>query len=164
MMKLLLTLSAALFLAGCNSLSDTELWLKIEQAKAHQNWDSTMTVSRRLLEEYPNGRYAGAARFALAESHRFLQQPREAVDHYKLFVERYPDLQPHAVSLFLLGYLYGNHLQNYDSARWYYGEFLKKYPQHELVPSIKLELESMGQSPQQTLEEQMEKNRNVSKR
>jgi TolA-binding protein len=150
----------ALLSAGC-SLSDEELWLKVEQAKENNNWDSTMAVSQRILEEYPNGRYAGWARFALAESHRFKNQPREALDNYKLFIRQYPDLQPAAVSLFLVGYIYGNNLQNNDSARFYLQEFLVKYPLHDLAPSVKLELESIGKSPQEALNELTTKNRSM---
>ena len=88
-----------LFVAGC-SLSEDELWVKVEAAKESSNWDSTLAVSQLILERYPDGRFAGWARFAAAESYRFKNQPREALDHYKIFIERYPDLQPAAVSLF----------------------------------------------------------------
>lgn len=152
----------ALLAAGC-SLSDEELWLKVEQAKENNNWDSTMAVSRRILEEYPDGRFAGWARFALAESHRFKNQPREALDNYKLVIRQYPDLQPAAVSLFLVGYIYGNTLHYNDSAQFYLREFLAKYPNHDLAPSVKLELESLGKSPHEALNELTAKNRSMAK-
>ncbi|MCK9409655.1 MAG: tetratricopeptide repeat protein [Bacteriovoracaceae bacterium] len=158
----LFTITIALLLAGC-SPGDEELWLKVEQAKENNNWDSTMSVSQRILDEYPDGRFAGWARFALAESFRFKNQPREALDHYKIFIDTYPDLQPAAISLFLVGYIYGNNLQVYDSAKFYYEEFLKKYPHHDLVPSVKLELETLGKSPHEALMETTEKNRSMAK-
>jgi tetratricopeptide (TPR) repeat protein len=141
---------SAVLLAGC-SMSDEELWLKVEQAKENNNWDSTMTVAQRIIDEYPQGRYAGWARFAIAESYRFKNQPREALGHYKLFISNYSDLQPAPVSLFLVGYIYGNNLQVPDSAKYYFEEFLTKYPDHELAPSVRLELESLGRTPHETL-------------
>lgn len=149
---------------GCSSLTDEELWLKIEQAKANANWDSTMQVSQRIISEFPNGRYAGWARFAIAESYRFKNQPREALDNYKLFYQQYPDMDPSALSLFLVGYIYGNNLQVYDSAKVFYEMFLEKYPNHDLAPSIKLELETLGKSPQEVLNEQARKEKRVAKK
>lgn len=161
MIQRLIIISMLLF-AGC-SLSEDELWLKVEQAKENSNWDSTLTVSRLLLEEYPQGRFAGWARFAIAESHRFKNQPREALNNYKLFIETYPDLQPAPVSLFLVGYLYHNNLQNVDSARFYFERFLEKYPTHELAPSVRLEVEMLGKSPQEALNERIAAQRPLAK-
>ncbi len=145
--------------AGCHQPTEEELWLKIEHAKASQDWDSTMAVSKRILSEFPEGKFAGWALFALAESHRFKQEHSEALGHYKIFIDRYPELPPHAVSLFLVGFIYGNNLHMYDSARWYYNDFLKRYPNHDLAPSVKLELESFGKSPHEALNEQRKKQR-----
>lgn len=152
---------SSLIATGC-TLSEDELWLRVERAKENGNWDSTMTVARRILDEYPSGRFAGWARFAMAESFRFKNQPREALDNYKIFIEKYPDLQPAAVATFLVGYLYANNLQMHDSARTYYEGFLKRFPMHELAPSVRLELESLGRSPQETLEMQTMKHRTIS--
>ncbi|NUN69768.1 MAG: tetratricopeptide repeat protein [Bacteroidetes bacterium] len=143
-----------LFIAGC-SLSEDELWVRVEAAKESSNWDSTLAVSQLILERYPDGRFAGWARFAAAESYRFKNQPREALDNYKIFIERYPDLQPAAVSLFLVGFIYNNNLQNQDSARFYYERFLEKYPAHELAPSVRLEVEMLGRTPQEALNERI---------
>ncbi len=160
--------AAAIFLVvcltGCSSLSEEELWKRIESAKANKNWDSTLQVSQRILKEYPDGRFGSWARFAIAESYRFKNQPREALDNYKIYVERYPDLPPAVLSLFLVGYIYGNNLQMTDSAKYYLEEFLQKYPQHELAPSVRLELESLGRSPQEVLEEKLMDQRSVSKK
>lgn len=152
------------WLTGCSSLSEEELWKRIESAKANKNWDSTLQVSQRILIEYPDGRFGSWARFAIAESYRFKNQPREALDNYKIYAERYPDLPPAVLSLFLVGYIYGNNLQMKDSAKYYLEEFLKKYPEHDLVPSVRLELESLGRSPQEVLEEKLMHQRPVSKK
>ncbi len=150
---LFISLCISMLFFSCAQLSDEELWIKIEQAKANNNWDSTMQVSLRILKEYPNGQYGGWAQFALAESYRFKNQPREALDNYKLFYEQHPDMQPSALSLFLTGYIYNNNLQVYDSAKIFYEQFLLKYPNHDLAPTVKFELASLGKSPQDALNE-----------
>ena len=163
-MNYTLFILALSFFIGCSSLSDEELWRKVEQAKANHNWDSTMQVSQRILKDFPQGHYGGWARFALAESYRFKNQPREAVDNYKLFVEKYHEMQPGALSLFLVGYIYSNDLHMNDSAKFYFELFLGKYPNHELVPSVKFELESIGKSPQEVLDEKTGQRKTFSKK
>lgn len=149
---------------SCGNLSDKELWLRVEEAKAGSNWDSTMQVCQRILSEYPDGTYASWARFGLAESYRFKNQPREALDNYKLFYERYPDKQPSALSLFLVGYIYNNNLQMRDSAKIFYEQFLLKYPAHDLAPTVKFELETLGLSPQEALDAKQKSKRSVVKK
>jgi tetratricopeptide (TPR) repeat protein len=162
-MKKLILCIVVLF-CGCGNFTDEELWIKIEQAKAGKNWDSTMHVSQRIITEYPKGHYSGWARFALAESYRFKNQPREALNNYKLFYQEYPDMQPSALSLFLTGYIYNNNLQMFDSAKFFYEQFLRKYPDHELAPSVRFELESLGKLPQQALIDQQTKEKRMAKK
>ena len=151
-------------LNSCGSFTDEELWIKIEQAKANKNWDSTLQVSQWIIKEYPHGRYIGWARFALAESYRFKNQPREALDNYKLFHEQYPEMQPSALSLFLTGYIYNNNLQMFDSAKIFYEEFLQKFPKHDLAPTVKFELESIGKSPEETLNDRIQNKTRMAKK
>ncbi len=146
-----------IFLSSCHKLTDEELWLKVEAAKANSNWDSTQQVCQRILVEYPEGRYAPWARFGLAESYRFKNQPREALDNYKLFYEQHPDMQPSALSLFLVGYIYNNDLQVHDSAKIFYEQFLQKFPSHDLAPTVKFELETLGKNPDEALQELQKK-------
>jgi tetratricopeptide (TPR) repeat protein len=141
-----------LTLSSCTTFTDEELWVKVENAKANGNWDSTMQVCQRIIVEYPNSNYAAWARFGLAESYRFKNQPRAALDNYKLFYKQHPDKQPAALSLFLIGYIYNNNLQQYDSAKIFYEEFLQIYPTHDLVPTVKFELKTLGLPPEEAME------------
>ncbi|MDD8018993.1 MAG: tetratricopeptide repeat protein [Bacteroidota bacterium] len=162
-MKYLINIFFFICFFGCSSLTDDELWKKVESAKANNNWDSTLSVCQRILKEYPKGRFAGWARFGIAESYRFKNQPREALDNYKLFYEQNPNMQPSALSLFLTGYIYNNNLQMYDSAKFFYGKFLEKYPQHDLAPTVRFELETIGKDPNQVLNEKQRRQKMAKK-
>ena len=48
-------------------------------------------------------------------------------------------------SLFMLGYIYHNHIGNYSIAEYYYSAFLNKYPNHELSSSVDYELSIIKQ-------------------
>ena len=44
----------------------------------------------------------------------------------------------------MIGYRYANDIKDYDKAKKYYQEFLKKWPMHELAASVKWELDHLG--------------------
>ncbi len=48
-------------------------------------------------------------------------------------------------SLFMLGYIYHNHIGNFSIAEYYYSLFLNKYPNHELCSSVDYELSIIKQ-------------------
>ena len=45
-----------------------------------------------------------------------------------------------------IGYIYANVINDTKSAEAEYESFLKKFPDHELSPSVKFELEYLGKS------------------
>jgi len=72
---------------------------------------------------------------------------KNAIKYYeKLFTEysKSPNA-PH--SLFMCGFIYANELKDLNKAKEYYNKFLTKYPNHELAPSAKIELENLGLPP-----------------
>jgi len=151
-MKCTIAILLIFLVSSCGKLTDEELWIKVEQAKANNNWDSTAQVCQRLITEYPASKYAAWARFGLAESYRFRNQPRQALDNYKIYYQQHPDKQPSALSLFLIGYIYNNTLHMKDSAKYFYEKFLKQFPHHDLAPSVRFELETLGLAPNEALE------------
>ena len=52
--------------------------------------------------------------------------------------------EPHAQ--FMIGYIYANVINDEKSAKVEYQEFLKKFPNHELAPSVKFEIDYLGKS------------------
>ena len=58
-------------------------------------------------------------------------------------------------ALFLIGFVYNNHLHNLDSARIAYEQFLTQYPSHEMASSAKFELDNLGKSPEELFRTQL---------
>ena len=52
--------------------------------------------------------------------------------------------EPHA--LFMIGYIYANIINDNKSAEIEYKSFLNQFPNHELYPSVKFELDFLGKS------------------
>ena len=69
-----------------------------------------------------------------------------AIQEYRKVLEKYngSDQEPHA--LFMIGYIYANIISDEKSAKVEYETFLRKFPDHELAPSVKFEIDYLGKS------------------
>lgn len=74
------------------------------------------------------------------------QNFEEALQNFKLLLKYYPDGKLTAKSIFMLGFINANHVEDYDEARKYYTLFIEKYPDDDLVDSAKYELKTLGKS------------------
>ena len=81
-----------------------------------------------------------------AETARTLRDIPKAIALYDWIIERYPNHQRGATSLFLKAFTYDNDLKNFEEARKYYEEFLKKYPNNEFAESAQFLLENLGKT------------------
>ncbi|MDZ7344066.1 MAG: tetratricopeptide repeat protein, partial [candidate division KSB1 bacterium] len=72
------------------------------------------------------------------------QHYQKAIDTYQRLFEKYPESKYRAQSLFMIGYIYANYVKNFDKAKEAYTSFLEKYPEHELVTSVKWEIDHLG--------------------
>ena len=68
-----------------------------------------------------------------------------AVESYEALVKKYPQSRQAPQCLFMLGYLYANHLDDLDKARSAYETFLEQYPDDPLVKDARWELSHLGQ-------------------
>lgn len=64
---------------------------------------------------------------------------------YEELVKKYPKSDHAPQCLFMLGYLYGNHLGDLEKARNAYELFLERYPNDDLVKDARWELAHLGQ-------------------
>jgi TolA-binding protein len=133
-------------------MTEDELWQKVEQARTGSNFDSTIQVCQRIVQEYPNGPKASAALYLLGETYQNGKHDyHTAINYYQAFVKKYPDLNATPVAMFIIGFIYNNNLQMIDSAKIAYREFVAKFPNHELASSAQFELENLGKSPDEII-------------
>ena len=67
-----------------------------------------------------------------------------AIQEYRKVIENFVGSSQEAHALFMIGYIYANVVNDPKSAEIEYGEFLKRFPTHELAPSVKFEIEYLG--------------------
>ncbi|MCH8286223.1 tetratricopeptide repeat protein [candidate division KSB1 bacterium] len=68
----------------------------------------------------------------------------EAIEPYKKIISDFPDGENRIKAIFMLGFMYANSLQDYTQAEVYYNMVLQEYPDHELTPSARFELDNLG--------------------
>ena len=140
------------FMVGCAKMSEEELWQKVEESRANNNFDSTIQVCQTILKDYPEGKKTPAATYLLGEVYQNgKHEYQTSVNYYRTFIRKYPDLNSTPLALFIVGFIYNNNLQMMDSARITYEEFLLKFPDHELATSAKFELANLGKSPDEII-------------
>lgn len=96
-----------------------------------------------------------------AETARTLRDIPKAITLYDWIIDRYPNHPRGATSLFLKAFTFDNDLKDFENARVYYEEFLKKYPNNEFEESAKFLLENLGKSEEelkQILEQKSKQN------
>lgn len=67
-----------------------------------------------------------------------------AIQEYRKVIENYAGSSQEAHALFMIGYIYANVVNDPKSAEIEYKSFLQRFPNHELSPSVKFELEFLG--------------------
>ena len=69
---------------------------------------------------------------------------KEAIENFDSVIKYYPDGSFAPKAMFMVGYIYSNHMNDLENARKYYQDFLNKYPDHELAKSAEYELATLG--------------------
>jgi TolA-binding protein len=154
---LILTLSA------CSSNKDKELYDSASAMYKANNFTGAVTQYQKLIDEYPNGKYTEDSYLALAGIYQMgkisninkTDAAKMAIEYYQKFYKEFPNSDKAPKALFMIGFMRANDLAQYDSARIAYNEFLSKYPKHDLAESVKAELQNLGKTPDEIIQEKI---------
>jgi outer membrane protein assembly factor BamD (BamD/ComL family) len=162
--KLLIIFSFSLLFTFCSSVNDKELFDKAQKDLSDKNYSGAVAGFDKLIAEAPKSDFVPQALFECAKIYHAEQiagLPKEeslikAIQYYKKLYEGYPDFKESAAAMMMTGFILSNELNKPDEAKPIYEEFLKKYPESQLAGSVKLELESIGLSPEEILQKKLE--------
>lgn len=90
---------------------------------------------------------AGQRLGALATQNNDTSMHYQAIEVFKQVCDVYPKSHFAEEGLFLIGFVYENHLADYDNARKNYELFLAKFPKSELAEDAEISIENMGTDP-----------------
>lgn len=106
--------------------------------------DSAITALESVLS-VKNSQWRLDALLSLGRIHfESLHDFHKALRYYDMAYVEYFHQPARAHAVFMLGYIYANALKDYRRAEGYYSEFLRMYPDHDLTPSVRFELDHLG--------------------
>jgi len=132
------------------SVTETELDIKKIQAVSTK----LAKAYEEFAESHPSAEKTPEYLYKSADLYRSynIDQRKAAILFEKLY-DNYPTYIKSPDALFHLGFIYNNHLNNTAKAREVYAEFISKYPDHNQVVSAEFELQHLGKSSKDILEE-----------
>jgi TolA-binding protein len=143
-------------LTSCSKKTDNEYWSDaLLNMKGFKNKEAIQSLDK-LVEEYPQSKYAIKALNESARLYHELKipglQPEEslnkAIFYNRRIINEYPKSHEAAKALFVIGYIEANELKDLESASKDYNAFLSKYPDNEYAPSVRAELANLGVNPE----------------
>lgn len=165
-MKSIVSLILLALIVGCSAKkTDKELFNEAQKNLKEDKIPEAVQAFDELVNEYSESNFAPEALSQLATIYQNKQVKslsesenlQKAVEAFKKIHENYPQSEYAPTGLFMAGFINANELQNYDEATKLYEQFLKEYPDHELVPSAQAELNFMGMSPEDIIEKNVAK-------
>ena len=141
-----LPLALTLLIVSCG-ITETaeELWSRAERDVTARRYERSIKSLKSLVKTYPSHALAPKAQFRIGDI--YLNNTRDipaAIEALRSTVDHYSNMDEGVKALFMIGFVYANHLGDYSSAQQAYLQFIDHYPNHELMPSVKFELENMG--------------------
>ena len=141
-------LVALIILAACGaSHTPEELWQMAENNLEKQDFKHAIKALKTLVAAYPDDALAPQAQFRLGDIYmNNTHDLAKSLKAYQRTAEQYVGTGEGIKALFMIGFVNANYLNQMDAARKAYESFLHQYPDDELAPSVKFELENLGKS------------------
>jgi len=133
-------------LIGCSrKMSEEQLYEEAKKFEQQQDIDKVIKLYEELVDRFPKSQKADFALYKLALVYQNNKQEfAKAVASHERLMKDYPQSKYLSQSHFMSAFIYANDLKDLEKARAAYTSFVEAYPDHELVPSVKWELEHLG--------------------
>jgi TolA-binding protein len=143
---------------GC-SKSDQGVW--DEAVKFHKEGKINEAINsyEQIFNEHPKSPLAPKALFEIGKLYQSravknmkpVDELNKAVEYYGKIFNEFPTSEEAPKALFMKGFIQSEDLRDYAAAKGTFQNFIEKYPNNEMVPSAKVELENMGKTPEEIL-------------
>ncbi len=87
-----------------------------------------------------------------------IKYAKQALDIYNKVQKVYPDYPDLKMCYFNRGVVYDDILQDYESAKFEYSDFIHKYPDDSLSVQLKVYIQYLGKSPEEIMRETVKSN------
>ena len=129
---------------GSNHTAD-ELYSGAENARNNKDIKRALSNLDLLLTKYPDHALAAKTQYLIGDIYmNDLRDFDSAISAYVDVVNNYTGTNQEAQAQFMIGYIYANILNDNSQAELNYKNFLDRFPDHELAPSVQFELDHLG--------------------
>lgn len=104
-------------------------------------------------DEFPDDDNAANNLFKAADMSMNMNRPHQAIQLFNRILKDYPDYEKAPQCLFLKGYVHENNLNDLESARRIYTEFLEKYPDDDFADDAEVSIKNLGKTPEELIKE-----------
>ena len=142
-MKHNILISFIILLAACNSLAENK-WNKAMDMLENNKLKDSITIFNEIINNHPQSEYAIKSQFQIAEI--YLNDKKNydiAIEEFEKVIRLSPSSTEAKNALFMISYIHNNYLNAYSNAIINYNIFLNKYPDDDLIPSVKYELKGL---------------------
>ena len=149
----------ALLLIGCSKKNEKFYYDLGADNNKKENYQEAVKNYDLQVKNFPESRYTPTALYNLGiifnnQKIKLLSEQQsydKAMGYFKQLYENYPKSKEAPQALFMMGFMYENQMQKQDDARTIYKKFLNEYPNNELAPMVKAELDNLGLSPEEII-------------
>lgn len=163
MKKSFLFLLFVVFIVACNSNKDRDTFNEAEKKFEEKKYSEALADYKLVIDEYSSSDYAAKSLMKVGSIYQmFLLQNisneesnKKAVEFYRELYKKFPNSADAPKALFMSGFILANNLNQFDEAKITYQTFLDKFSKNELVAQVKMELENLGKTPEEILQNKL---------
>ncbi len=143
--RILFLMVMAFVLTSCGHMPDEKMIEKGKAFEQKEQFSEAVAQYEKVAEVYPRSPQSADAlyRAGLVYANALRNFPK-AVTTLERVIREYPDSHIAPPCQFMIGFIYANSASDTSRARMAYQTFLETYPEHELVESVKWELQYLG--------------------
>ena len=133
-----------MIILSCNNNKDLESWQTAQKLYNNKDFDNCLVQLDLIITTSNNAEYITKSLFLISEI--YLNEYKEydlAINFLDKILWDYPKSTLSNRALFTKAYINSNYIQSYTVAKELYNQFLDKYPNDDLAPSVKYELEEL---------------------
>lgn len=116
--------------------------LALELIQAYENYANA----------FPEDTLSPEYLFKGAEVAMNMNMSGRAIEYHQRILLSWPDYRKASYSLFLQAFIYENQMQQFETAKKLYQEFITRYPDHPLTDDARVSVENMGRSVEELIE------------
>jgi len=148
---------------ACNTNKDRDTFNEAEKKFNDKKYTEALVAYKIVIKEFSSSDYARQSLMKVGSMYQMFLVPnvneeesnKKAVEYYRELYKNFPKSEDAPKALFMSGFILANNLNKLEEAKLTYQTFLEKYQTNELALQIKMELDNLGKTPEEILQNKL---------